>query len=76
MPRSRESAFDTDAPTPELDAPEPAAAEHDDDRPSQADIAREAYLIYLAHGAEEGHDQEHWFEAERRLVSGRDAAPR
>jgi hypothetical protein len=64
-------------PTPELDAPEETMREpRGDGRPTPEEIAREAYMIYLAHGAEDGHDQEHWFEAERRLFSGPDAAPR
>ena len=36
-------------------------------RPSPEDIAREAYLIYLAHGAQHGRHDEDWYEAERRL---------
>lgn len=42
-------------------------------RPSPQDIAREAYLIYLANGSRDGRHEEDWFEAERRL---RDADPR
>jgi hypothetical protein len=36
-------------------------------RPSPQDIAREAYLIYLANGAQDGRHEEDWLEAERRL---------
>lgn len=36
-------------------------------RPSPQDIAREAYLIYLANGSQDGRHEEDWFEAERRL---------
>ena len=36
-------------------------------RPSPEQIAREAYLIYLAHGSEDGRDEDDWYEAERRL---------
>ena len=39
-------------------------------RPSPEDIAREAYLIYIANGALHGRHEEDWYEAERRL-SGR-----
>jgi hypothetical protein len=36
-------------------------------RPSPEQIAREAYLIYLAHGSQDGRHEEDWYEAERRL---------
>jgi hypothetical protein len=41
-------------------------------RPSPEQIAREAYLIYLANGSQDGRHDEDWYEAERRLgaVSG------
>jgi hypothetical protein len=42
-------------------------------RPSPEDVAREAYLIYLANGAQHGRHDDDWYEAERRLV---DAAGR
>jgi hypothetical protein len=35
--------------------------------PSNADIAIKAYEIWLARGQETGNDQQHWFEAKRRL---------
>jgi hypothetical protein len=38
--------------------------------PSPAAIAEEAYEIWLARGQVPGHDQEHWYEAERRLRHG------
>ena len=38
-------------------------------RPTPEDIAREAYLIYLANGAEHGRHDDDWYEAERRLSS-------
>jgi hypothetical protein len=47
-------------------------------RPSPEQIAREAYLIYLANGSVDGRHDEDWYEAERRLGStGRqgDATP-
>jgi hypothetical protein len=37
-------------------------------RPSPADIAREAYLIYLANGSQDGRHDDDWYEAERRLL--------
>ena len=36
-------------------------------RPSPEQIAREAYLIYLAHGSQDGRHEDDWYEAERRL---------
>jgi hypothetical protein len=36
-------------------------------RPSPEQIAREAYLIYLANGEVDGRHEDDWFEAERRL---------
>jgi hypothetical protein len=36
-------------------------------RPSPEQIAREAYLIYLANGGQDGRHEEDWYEAERRL---------
>lgn len=35
--------------------------------PTEAEIAVEAYAIYLERGAGDGHDQDDWLEAERRL---------
>ena len=35
--------------------------------PSQAEIASKAFEIWMARGQEQGHDQEHWYEAERQL---------
>ena len=43
------------------------ARENGNDTPSHADIACEAYAIYLADGAHDGHALDHWLEAERRL---------
>jgi hypothetical protein len=36
--------------------------------PRAEEIAREAYLIYLANGSQDGRDQDDWYEAETRLV--------
>lgn len=35
--------------------------------PTADEIAVEAYAIYLARGREDGHDQDDWLDAERRL---------
>ena len=37
-------------------------------RPSPEQVAREAYLIYLANGSQDGRHEEDWLEAERRLA--------
>jgi hypothetical protein len=37
------------------------------DHPSPERIAAEAYAIYIAGDQRDGHDLEHWLEAERRL---------
>lgn len=42
--------------------------ERADGRPTFDAIAREAYAIYLAEGATDGRDLDHWLEAERRLA--------
>jgi hypothetical protein len=38
-------------------------------RPSPEQIAREAYLIYLANGGVDGRHDDDWYEAEKRLGS-------
>jgi hypothetical protein len=38
--------------------------------PSWEAIGTKAYEIWLSRGQEQGHDQEHWFEAERQLRQG------
>ena len=38
--------------------------------PSCEAIGTKAYEIWMARGQEQGHDQEHWFEAERQLQQG------
>jgi hypothetical protein len=38
--------------------------------PTSAQIAERAYHLYLARGAEPGHELEDWFEAERQLTNG------
>jgi hypothetical protein len=37
--------------------------------PSQAEISMKAYEIWLSQGQKQGHDQEHWFQAEMQLKS-------
>ncbi len=39
--------------------------------PTPEEIAIEAYAIYMAGGAQDGHDLEDWLEAERRLSQAR-----
>jgi hypothetical protein len=36
--------------------------------PTREDIAREAYLIYMANGQRDGHAEDDWFAAERELM--------
>ena len=38
--------------------------------PSCEAIGTKAYEIWMSRGQEQGHDQEHWFEAERQLQQG------
>jgi hypothetical protein len=38
--------------------------------PSWEAIGIKAYEIWMLRGQEQGHDQEHWFEAERQLQQG------
>jgi hypothetical protein len=42
-----------------------------DTAPTHGEIALEAYALYVANGAQDGRDQEDWFEAERSLRSRR-----
>ena len=42
-----------------------------DTSPTPDEIAAEAYGIYLARGSGDGHDQDDWLEAERRLKDRR-----
>lgn len=42
-----------------------------EEKPSVEEIAVEAYAIYLANGAEDGHAIDDWLEAERRLIAAR-----
>jgi DUF2934 family protein len=66
------------SPQPQPDRPDPDASLGAEEtqvsstapvegRPSPEQIAREAYLIYLANGGVDGRHEEHWYEAERRL---------
>jgi hypothetical protein len=43
--------------------------ERADERPTLEEIAAEAYAIYLAEGARDGRDLDHWLEAERRMIA-------
>lgn len=40
-------------------------------KPTQAEIARCAYLIYESRGRQPGRDLEYWLEAETRLIGDR-----
>jgi len=37
--------------------------------PSQDEIARKAYFIYLDQGCPQGQDMRHWFEAEAQVIA-------
>jgi hypothetical protein len=53
---------------PRLDgAPELQHSRPGHDHPTPEAIAREAYLIYMANGCQDGRDQDDWYEAEARL---------
>lgn len=56
-----------EAPPAAPPTPQSVAPERHDGAPTTDEIAREAYLIYLANGAVDGQDMDHWLEAERRL---------
>lgn len=38
--------------------------------PARESIGTRAYEIWMSRGQEQGHDQKHWFEAERQLRLG------
>jgi hypothetical protein len=67
--RSFEPQPDTPNPDDSLGAKETQVADTApvEGRPSPEQIAREAYLIYLANGSQDGRHDEDWYEAERRL---------
>lgn len=53
---------------PSLDSSEiPSSLDAPDAHPTHEEIAIRAYEIYEASGSVEGHDGEHWLEAEREL---------
>lgn len=43
--------------------------ERTSEQPTLEAIAAEAYAIYLADGARDGYDIDHWLEAERRIIA-------
>ena len=68
------------SPQPHLESPDPddalgaqesqvVATAPVEGRPSPEQIAREAYLIYVANGRQDGRHEDDWYEAERRLGS-------
>ena len=67
--RSFEPQQDTSNPDDSLGAKETQVVDTApvEGRPSPEQIAREAYLIYLANGSQDGRHDEDWYEAERRL---------
>jgi hypothetical protein len=76
MPQpARSTAVDTPSIHPESQAdgyaPDRPQTHADDGHPTREDIAREAYLIYLANGERDGNHEDDWFAAERRLRDGR-----
>ena len=40
-----------------------------DSQPLRQDVARQAYFNYLEQGCQEGHDVEHWLDAETQLAA-------
>jgi hypothetical protein len=44
-----------------------------DVRPSRDEVTRRAYAIYLDQGSPQGHDVEHWLEAEAQVMKARKA---
>ena len=57
-------------------APAKPAATATGERPPREKIAVRAYEIWQSSGRPEGHDQEHWLQAERELRSGASAVKR
>jgi hypothetical protein len=66
-PQPDASLAPTDDAAPEL-TESSADASAIDARPTREDIAREAYLIYLANGRIDGRAEDDWYEAEARLI--------
>ena len=76
MPQAaRSTTTDTSSIRPESQAdgyaPERRENRVDPGHPTREDIAREAYLIYLANGERDGNADDDWYIAERRLRDGR-----
>jgi len=65
----------TTSPNAALASPRPpASTAHSkqtgiDVKPSRVDVARKAYFIYLNQGSPQGHDVQHWLEAEAQALS-------
>jgi hypothetical protein len=45
-------------------------------KPSHGEVARRAYELFLARGAQHGADLHDWLEAERQLMSGVQRSPK
>ena len=60
-------------------APSTAVAELNrsgiDCAPSVDEVARRAYFSYLNEGSLQGHDVQHWLQAEAQLFAGRNSTP-
>jgi hypothetical protein len=65
--RDRRPSHDEPSPARVMDEASAIYPDTFDTPPTPEEIAAEAYDIYLARGAEDGHDQDDWLEAERRL---------
>jgi Protein of unknown function (DUF2934) len=65
----RSTAVSDDVAMPEIGSAGNTPMKSSSRTPTHEQIAREAYAIYLANGARDGHDQDDWFTAERLLRS-------
>ena len=45
-------------------------------KPNHGEIARRAYELFLSRGAEHGHADQDWFEAERQLTAATERSPK
>jgi hypothetical protein len=52
-------------------SPRPAASASSKKRPTQEEIAKKAYEIYLRRGGTPGNETEDWLQAERELMEGK-----
>ena len=59
-----------------IDAPDEPREDREQRTPSPEDIARRAYDLYQARGAEQGRDMDDWLRAERELRERREEQER